>query len=65
MVLTLLFTFIQPLLPGQRDPLTIHYNESGRTLSNLAPGEQGFIFGTNNIARTSGRASGRARAPRC
>lgn len=37
MILTLAFTFIQPLLPNQRDPLTIHYNESGRTLSNLAP----------------------------
>ena len=51
MILTLAFTFIQPLLPNQRDPLTIHYNESGRTLSNLAPGEQGFIFGTNNIGQ--------------
>lgn len=51
MVLTLLFTFIQPLLPGQRDPLTIHYNETGRTLSNLLPGQEGFIFGTNNIGQ--------------
>ena len=51
MVLTLLFTFIQPLLPNQRDPLTIHYNETGRTLSNLAPGQEGFIFGTNNIGQ--------------
>ena len=51
MVLTLLFTFIQPLLPNQRDPLTIHYNETGRTLSNLLPGQEGFIFGTNNIGQ--------------
>ena len=51
MVLTLLFTFVQPLLPNQRDPLTIHYNETGRTLSNLLPGQEGFIFGTNNIGQ--------------
>lgn len=51
MAATLAFTFIQPYLPNQRDPLTINYNESGRTLSNLAPGEQGFIFGTNNIGQ--------------
>ena len=55
MVLTLLFTFIQPLLPGQRDPLTIHYNESGRTLSNLAPGEQGFTVLEDQLAARSGR----------
>ena len=51
MVATLVFTFIQPYLPNQRDPITIYYNESGRTLSNLSPGEQGFIFGTNNIGQ--------------
>ena len=51
MVATLAFTFIQPYLPNQRDPITIFYNESGRTLSNLSPGEQGFIFGTNNIGQ--------------
>ena len=39
LVCTLAFTFIQPNLPGQRDPILIHYNESGRTLANLAPGE--------------------------
>ena len=51
MVATLVFTFIQPYLPNQRDPITIFYNESGRTLSNLSPGEQGFLFGTNNIGQ--------------
>ena len=51
MVATLAFTFIQPYLPNQRDPITIFYNESGRTLSNLSPGEQGFLFGTNNIGQ--------------
>lgn len=51
LVCTLAFTFIQPYLPGQRDPILIHYNESGRTLSNLQPGDQGFIFGTNNLGQ--------------
>ena len=51
LVCTLAFTFIQPNLPGQRDPITIHYNEAGRTLANLAPGEQGFLFGTNNLGQ--------------
>ena len=51
MVATLAFTFIQPYLPNQRDPITIYYNESGRTLSNLSPGEEGFLFGTNNIGQ--------------
>ena len=40
MVATLAFTFLQPYLPNQRDPLVINYNESGRTLSNLSPGEE-------------------------
>ena len=53
MVATLVFTFIQPYLPNQRDPITIYYNESGRTLSNLSPGEEGFLFGTNNIGQDS------------
>ena len=51
MVATLAFTFLQPYLPNQHDPITINYNESGRTLSNLAPGEEGFLFGTNNIGQ--------------
>ncbi len=51
MVATLAFTFLQPYLPNQRDPLVINYNESGRTLSNLSPGEEGFLFGTNNIGQ--------------
>ena len=51
MAAPLAFTFIQPLLPGQMEPLTINYGEDGRTLRNLAPGEQGFLFGTNNIGQ--------------
>ena len=51
MVLLLAFTFIQPLLPGQMDPLTIHYSEDGRVLQNLKPGERGYLFGTNEIGQ--------------
>ena len=51
MVATLAFTFIQPYLPGQRDPITINFAENGRKLANLAPGEQGYIFGTNNLGQ--------------
>ena len=51
MVALLAFTFIQPFLPGQMDPLTIHYDESGRGLQNLSPGEEGFLFGTNEIGQ--------------
>lgn len=51
MAVTLAFTFVQPYLPGQRDPITINFGEDGRTLANLAPGEQGYIFGTNNLGQ--------------
>ena len=51
MVALLVFTFIQPLLPGQMDPLTIHYDDNGRVLQNLKPGEQGYIFGTNKLGQ--------------
>ena len=47
----LAFTFIQPYLPGQKDPLTIHNNEWGLPLNNVKPGEQGFILGTNSIGQ--------------
>ena len=51
LAVTLAFTFIQPYFPDQRDPILIHYNDNGRTLANLQPGEQGFIFGTNNLGQ--------------
>ena len=51
MVALLVFTFIQPLLPGQMDPLTINYDDNGRVLQNLKPGEQGYIFGTNKLGQ--------------
>ena len=51
MVSVLLFTFIQPYLPGQRDPLLIHTNDWGLPLNNIAPGQDGFILGTNSIGQ--------------
>lgn len=50
MALTLLFTFIQPLLPGQKDPLLIHYGEWGLPLNNVPPNSE-FWFGTNSIGQ--------------
>lgn len=51
MVAVLTFTFVQPYLPGQLDPLEIHTNEWGMPLNNLPPGTDGFILGTNSIGQ--------------
>jgi len=51
MVSVLLFTFIQPYLPGQKDPLLIHNNAWGLPLNNVKPGQDGFILGTNSIGQ--------------
>ncbi len=51
MVTVLVFTFVQPYLPGQRDPLEIHMNEWGLPLNNVPPGKDGFILGTNSIGQ--------------
>lgn len=51
MVSVLAFTFIQPYLPGQLDPLEIHTNEWGMPLNNVPPGTDGFILGTNSIGQ--------------
>lgn len=51
MVSVLLFTFIQPYLPGQKDPLLIHNNDWGLPLNNVPPGTDGFILGTNSIGQ--------------
>ena len=51
MVTVLVFTFIQPYLPNQRDPLLIHNNEWGLPLNNVPPGVDGFILGTNSIGQ--------------
>ncbi len=50
MVLVLAFTFVQPYLPNQKDPLLIHNNEWGLPLNNVPPGDE-FIFGTNAIGQ--------------
>lgn len=51
MVTVLVFTFIQPYLPGQMDPLEIHMNEWGLPLNNVPPGTDGYILGTNSIGQ--------------
>ena len=51
MMAVLIFTFIQPYLPGQLDPLEIHNNEWGLPLNNVPPGTDGFILGTNSIGQ--------------
>ena len=51
MVTVLAFTFIQPYLPGQMDPLEIHTNEWGMPFNNIPPGTDGFILGTNSIGQ--------------
>ncbi len=51
MAATLLFTFIQPMLPGQKPPLLVHTNEWGLPLNNIPPGQQGFLLGTNSIGQ--------------
>lgn len=50
MVAVLLFTFIQPYLPGQKDPILIHNDQWGLPLNNIAPGKD-FWFGTNSIGQ--------------
>lgn len=51
MVTVLVFTFVQPYLPGQLDPLEIHTNEWGMPLNNVPPGTDGFVLGTNSIGQ--------------
>lgn len=51
LALLLAFTFIQPYLPGQVDPNLIHYDESGNLMKNFAMGQDGFLFGTDNLGR--------------
>ncbi|HHY34262.1 MAG TPA: ABC transporter permease [Firmicutes bacterium] len=45
------FTFIQPYLPGQKDPITIHLDpNTGLQLRNHPPDKE-FWFGTNSIGQ--------------
>lgn len=48
--ITLLFTFIQPLLPNQRDPIIINKTGKGTHARNNAPDAE-FWFGTNSIGQ--------------
>ena len=47
---TLLFTFIQPFLPNQKDPIRIYNDESGIQIRNRQPDSE-FVFGTNAIGQ--------------
>jgi oligopeptide transport system permease protein len=50
-LVTLAFTFIQPLLPNQKDSNTIYNDpETGMQLRNYLPGRE-FWFGTNSIGQ--------------
>jgi oligopeptide transport system permease protein len=48
--LLLVFTFVQPVLPGQRSDTQIYNDEAGRPLRNLPPSSE-FWFGTNSIGQ--------------
>lgn len=48
----LIFTFIQPNLPNQHDPIETFNSESGLPMRNVAPGvAEGFPLGTNAIGQ--------------
>ncbi len=49
-VVLLAFTYIQPHLPNQKDPLTCHLDEYGFALANLRPSSE-FWLGTNSIGQ--------------
>ncbi|GHU65913.1 peptide ABC transporter permease [Clostridia bacterium] len=50
-IIIVLFTFIQPFLPGQANPNLIHNDPAtGMQIINRAPGEE-FWFGTNSIGQ--------------
>lgn len=50
LVVLLLFTFIQPLLPNQKDSYLIYNDAAGKTLRNIKPNNE-FWFGTNGIGQ--------------
>ena len=43
MVAVLLFTFIQPYLPGQKDPILIHNDQWGLPLNNIPPSKEFWL----------------------
>ena len=51
LIAVLLFAFLQPIFPGQHDPVTINNDpETGIQLMNLAPSSE-YWFGTNAIGQ--------------
>ena len=50
LIALLLFTFLQPHLPGQKDPVKIYNDASGMQIVNHVPGHD-FWFGTNSIGQ--------------
>lgn len=50
MLILVLFTIIQPYLPGQKLPTKIYTNSQGIQLRNVKPGKE-FWFGTNSIGQ--------------
>lgn len=48
---TLLFTFVQPLIPGQKDPVTTYKNPVTGGLARNCPPSAEFWFGTNSIGQ--------------
>jgi len=46
----LLFTFVQPYIPGQKDPIKIYNDETGMQIRNARPSAE-FWFGTNSIGQ--------------
>jgi oligopeptide transport system permease protein len=48
----LIFSFVQPYLPGQMDPNFCKIDpNTGLQYRNVAPGQNGFIWGTNSIGQ--------------
>ena len=48
----MVFAFVQPLLPGQADPnLCAVDPATGIQYRNIAPGQQGFLWGSNSIGQ--------------
>ncbi len=63
--LLLVFTFVQPLLPNQLDPVTIYQDPAtGVHYRNVKPNEK-FWFGTNNIGQDLWNTYGQVRALLC
>ena len=62
--LLLAFTFIQPLLPNQKDSYLVYNDENGNTLRNIPPNEE-FWFGTNSIGQDLWARIWGVHEPRC